>query len=269
MLPNSSAIKREAKKMLTGKWPLGIAAVFVLFSYLMFMSVIYTLLYQFFSSGIPHTVLVFLVVFFITAIGFPLSLGILRIYRAILCEKGTDLYEVFYYFSSIKRLAKALQLCFFIVSKLALIGFLLFLPSLIVNLLSEGKLPVFESGMPIWFSNLWVFGTFLRGIAVAILIYIALRHYACAYIFIQNDNISALEAVLLSTKVSKVSISNFLGLCVSFLGWLALSLLAVPIFFTVPYFLMAYTIHCTAAINYYNRTIKSPTPFSDEMDFDL
>ena len=269
MLPNSSAIKSEAKKMLSGKWPLGIASCFIVASFIMFFLVLYSLLYQFFPVGLPHTVLLILVYFFAVSIGFPLSLGVLRIYRAILCEKDTDLYEAFYYFSSVKLLTKALQLCFFLICKFTLIGFLLFVPSIIVNFLSEGRLPVFESGMPIWFSNLWVFGTFLRGIAVAILIYIVLRHYACAYIFIQNDNISAMETVLLATKVAKVSISSFLGLCISLLGWLLLSLLAAPAIFTVPYCLMAYAVHCTAAINYYNRTLKSPTPFSDELEFDL
>ena len=269
MLPNSSAIKCEAKKMLKGKWALGISAFFVIAFFAMLISVLYTFLYQFFPSGLPHTVLIVLLCFFTVAIGFPLLLGVLRIYRAILCNIDTDLYEAFYYFSSVKRLTKALQLCFVLICKFALIGFLLFLPSMIVDFLSQGKLPVFENGMPIWFSNLWVFGTFLRGIAVAILIYIILRHYACAYIFIQNDNISAMETMLLATKVAKVSVANFVGLCVSFLGWIALSLLAVPTIFTVPYALMAYTVHCTAAINYYNRTLKSPTPFSDEMDFDL
>ncbi len=270
MLPNSTAIKREAKRLLAGKWPSAIAAVMVFIFFFMFMAILYTLLNPFFSSGVPLMVLTVLTVFFAVALGFPLMLGVFRVYRCIFADTDTDLYTVFYYFSSVKRLTKAIGLCIFLVSKFALTALLLLLPSILIDALASGKLPFFDaSGMPIWFSNLWVFGTFLRGIAVAVLVYIILRYYLCAYIFVQNDNINVLEAVLLSKKVGKLSISGFVGLGLSLIGWLLLSLLAVPIVFTVPYIIMCYTVHCNTAIDYYNRSLKSPTPFADEMEFDL
>lgn len=270
MLPNSTAIKREAKRLLAGRWPLGIAAVMVFVFFFMFISVLYTLLYRFFSAGVPFMILTVLTVFFAVAVGVPLMLGVLRLFRCILADTDVDLYSVFYYFSSVKRLTRAISLCVFIVSKFALTVLFLLLPSIIIDALTSGKLPFFESsGMPIWFSNLWVFGTFLRGIAIAVLVYIILKYYLCAYIFVQNDNINVLEAVLLSKKVGKMGISSFVGLIFSLVGWIILSFLAVPIVFTVPYILMCYTVHCNYATDYYNRSLKSPTPFADEMEFDL
>lgn len=270
MLPNSTAVKREAKRLLAGKWPLGIAAVMVFVFFIMFMAILYSMLYPYFSSGVPFIVLTILTLFFSVALGFPLLLGVLRVYRCIGTDTDTDLYTVFYYFSSAKRLTKAIWLCIFLVSKFALTALLLLLPSIIIDALASGKLPFFEaSGMPIWFSNLWVFGTFLRGIAIAVLVYIVLRYYLCAYIFVQNDNINIMEAVLLSKNVGKMNISGFVGLILSLLGWILLSLLAIPIVFTVPYIVMCYTVHCTMAIDYYNHSIKSPTPLHDEMEFDL
>lgn len=270
MLPNSKTVKKEAKGLLAGKWPLAISAVMIFVFFALFMAIIYSLLYPLFPSGIPFVVLTVLTVFFSVALGFPLLLGVLRVFRCILCDTDTDLYTVFYYYSSVRHLTKVTQFCIVLISKFALIALLLFLPSIIIEVLASGKLPFFmESGMPIWFSNLWVFGTFLRGIAVAILIYIILRHYLCMYIFVQNDNINIMEAVLLSKKVAKYSITGFVGLFFSLLGWILLSLLAVPIVFTAPYVIMCYVVHCTAAIDNYNRKIKATTPFSDEIEFDL
>lgn len=270
MLPNSTAVKREAKRSLAGKWPLGIAAVMVFIFFLMFMAILYTMLNPYFSSGVPFIILTVLTVFFSVALGFPLMLGVFRVFRCIVADTDTDLYAVFYYFSSVKRLTKAIWLCIFLISKFALTAILLLLPSIIIDTLASGKLPFFETGgMPIWFSNLWVFGAFLRGIAIAVLVYNVLRYYLCAYIFVQNDNINILEAVLLSKKVGKLSISGFVGLILSLAGWILLSLLAVPIVFTAPYIITCYTVHCAMAIDYYNRSLKSPTPFADEMEFDL
>lgn len=270
MLPSNTVIKREAKRYLAGKWPLGIAAVMIFVFFFMFISILYALLYQYFSLGVPFMILTVLTVFFSVTIGFPLMLGVLRVFRCVLSGIDTDLYTVFYYFSSVKQLTRAIYLCVFLVSKFALTALLLLLPSIIIDALTSGKLPFFETnGMPIWFSNLWVFGTFLRGIAVAVLVYIIFKYYLCAYIFVQNDNINVLEAVLLSKKVGKIGVSSFVGLIFSLVGWILLSFLAVPIVFTAPYILMCYTVHCNLAIDYYNRSLKSPTPFADEMEFDL
>lgn len=269
MIPSSSEIKRETKRLLAGKWPLAIASVFVVICFYMLLLVLYSLFSMLFPSGLFNIVLIVILVFFGLLIGCPLFLGGLRIFRSIYSESHTDLYEMFYYFSTTRRLIGALQLSFLLLSKFVAIGFLLLLPSIIINLLSEGKIPFLESGMPIWFSNLWVFGNLLRNVAIVLLIVIILRHYLCAYIFIQNDNLSAMETLLLAKKVSKTSLSGFFGLFFSFIGWLFLSFFMVPLIFTIPYAAMAYIVHCAAAINYYNRTLKSPTPFSDEMDFDL
>lgn len=267
-MPNSTATKQEAKKLLAGKWPLCVAAVFVLFCFIFTFFAIYTIAFSLFNSDIAYLFISIVCLLFLVVAGFPLCLGMLRVFVKIFEEHDTDLYEMFYYFSGYKRFLKSLGLGAMLGLKFAAWAFVLFLPSTIINFVSSGDLPFLDK-TPIWFSNLWVFGTFLRGVAFCLLVYIILQHFLCAYIFIKKEDFSIMETILVSKRVSKVGVSSFLGLTFSFIGWALLSVFAVPLFFTLPYAVMSYVVHCDATINYYNHTLKSPTPFSDEMDFDL
>ncbi len=270
MLPNSSNIKKQAKALLGGRWPLGIGAVMLIIFFLLFVFVLFSMLYPYFTSGTPFIILSIFLVFVTLAIGFPLMLGVLKVFRAIYNNQDTDLYTVFFYFSSPTRLARAIRLCITFTIQFGIIAILLLLPSLVIEALSSGELPLFANkDMPLWFSNLWVFGAFLRTIAIAILIFLALRYYLAPYIFIINDDIDVMEATLLSRKASKMSIGNFIVLILSFTGWLLLSFLAVPLIFTVPYALMCYTVHAEATIALYNKKINAKEFFVEENEFDL
>ena len=270
MLPSSFNIKKQAKTLLAGRWPLGIGAVLILMFFLFFVLAIYSLLYPYFSNGFPFVVLSVLTVLFVISVGFPLTLGVLRTFRAVYEKQETDLYSVFFYFSSKKLLLKVIRLCIYLVFRIAIISVLLLLPSFIIEGLSSGNMPFLDNNdLPLWLSNLWVFGTVLRGAAIAITVYIVLQYYMAPYIFILNDNIDVSETLFLAKKTAKLGISNFFALILSFLGWITLSLLAVPLIFTLPYAIMCYVVHCEAITDYYNKKIKSNKTSFIEDEFDL
>ena len=270
MLPNSSNFKKQAKTLLEGRWPLAIGAVMILIFFFLFIVTLFNMLHPCFLSGAPFIILTVLTVFFALAVGFPLTLGVIKIFRRIYNKEDTDLYTVFFYFSSAKLFTKAIRLCITFIMQFGVIALLLLLPSLIIEALSAGKIPFISNGdMPLWLSNLWVFGAFLRATAIAILVFITLRYYLTPYIFIINDNIDIMEALLLSRKASKMSIGNFIVLIFSFTGWIILSFFAVPLIFTLPYALMCYTVHAEAVITVYNKKVNSTQFFVEENDFDL
>lgn len=269
-MPNSSQIKKQAKALLSGRWPLAIGAVMILLFFFLFIVILFNMLYPYFSSGAPFIILSILTAFFALAIGFPLALGVMKVFRLLYNKEDTDLYTVFFYFSSTKRLAKAIRLCISFTMRFGIIAIILLLPSLIIEVLSSGSLPFLSGGdMPIWFSNLWVFSAFLRAIAIAILIFIILRYYLAPYIFIINEDIDVMEATLLSHNASKISMGNFIALIFSFAGWIVLSLFAVPLVFTLPYALMCYTVHAETVIKLYNQKVNSTEFFIKENEIDL
>ncbi len=270
MLPNSSALKANAKKRLSGKWPICIAATMILLFFTFFLLMMFSLMGQFFTGGIPLIILCLSVIFIGVLLGFPLTLGVLRLFRYIYEGTDTSLYTVFYYFASPSRLIKTFRLFMLLISKIALVALLLFLPAIITDLLASGKLPFFaDSGMPIWFSNLWVFSAFLRGIAAVVFFMAVIRHYPAIYIFIINDDLDCFEIMHLSTKVSKRSTGAFIGLVFSFIGYLVISVFIVPLIFTLPIFIMSYLSHSEAAVDLYNKKAVSGNFFETDDGFDL
>ena len=60
----------------------------------------------------------------------------------------------------------------------------------------------------------------------------------------------------MSTVISKKSGIDFVYLLFSFLGWMFLSLLVIPLIFTLPYMITSYAVHVRFAVAEYNRYIE-------------
>ncbi len=270
MLPNSRTVKQDAKTRLSGRWPLAISAVMISLFFVFFLLMIFSILGQFFSGGFSLIIISLPILFAGIIVGFPLWLGTLQLFRYINEGVDTTLYTVFYCFSTRERLTKSLKLGLLLVSRIFLVAVLLLLPAFLLDLLASGNLPFFkENGMPIWFSNLWVFGAFLRGIAAVIFAFIIMRHYLAAYIFILNDDLDCFEIMLLSKKVSKISIGSMGALLLSLIGYFAVSIFVVPLIFTLPIIIMSYVVHADAAIDLYNKKTLTNNFFQNDTDFYL
>lgn len=270
MLPTSKQTKQKALELLKGKWPLAISAVLIP----VVISMILVIISQFFHSAV-NLKFVNIAFYFADAAAvllliLPLFLGTFRFFSGFFESDNPQILDIFVYFSSKKMYLRALKMSALVFLRLAVIGFFLMLPSLLTDFVSDGGLSFLTgNATPIWFGNLWIISLFLRGIAVAVLIFIVLKYYMVPYIFVINDSIDLNEAMYLSSCVSAFSLSSFAGLFFSLLGWVLLSFLVLPLIFTLPYLLVCCSVHCGCAAQCYNRLIKNSGYASRDIEFEL
>ena len=145
---------------------------------------------------------------------------------------------------------------FIIGIKLVFVAVVLYLPCLVVWILSNEQIySFFDMSLPIWSSNLWALNSFLAFVASLALVFVMLKYYLAPFVFVSNDSIDPAEAVNMSTIISKRTGADFFGLVLSFAGWIVLSFLVAPLVFTLPYFIASYCVHCRFAVTAYNRDV--------------
>ena len=169
---------------------------------------------------------------------------------------------MFYYFSTKKLYFKVIKLIFAIVFKLLPLAFLISLPAIFVWLLSQSYLfEYFGFAIPLWTRNLEYAIIFTKTLSIAIISVVSLRYYIAPVLFVSNEEIDAMEAIYMSSVISKKSTLDFIYLIFSFLGWILLSIFALPLVFIFPYMLTSYLVHTRFVIAEYNSHIeKMKTP---------
>ncbi len=267
MLAPSPVIKKTAKNALSKGFLTAVALCCVLI-FIYFACVVIASLVSVFADEIGFAVALVLLCFFALS---PLALGALYYFRRLIWESEDDVLIIFKYFSNLKEYKRALNFAFLLFSKFAISALIVFLPCVIIWLLSNDAVyETFGLSLPIWASNLWTLNSFVVIIATLALIFIMLKFYLAPFIFVGNDEINPAEAVNMSTIISKRTGGDFFGLVISFSGWILLSIFVAPLVFTLPYFLTAYSVHCRFAITAYNRdvdrfnTAQAPSYSTDE-----
>lgn len=245
----TKAVKSTALALLKDKWFWGcVVALIPLFS----MAAVYLLeaVLSVVIGGFAILIGIILNVF-LTAV---LLLGALRIFW--LCANGIDepVNNVFFYFSDIKRYKKAAELILRLLVPFLIGGAVLFLPSVIVLLVSSGK--VFEwFNMPISVFGIGLknLGLFLAVVAFIILLFKMLNLYAAAFIFVSNEEVAPKDCLKTALKISKCAKNLYTGHIFGYIGWILLSVFALPLIFTAPYLIMSYVVDCRYCVAYYNR----------------
>ncbi len=249
MLAPSPIVKQTAKIALSKRYLQTVAVCCVLiFSF--FVAVLTAELVSVFAGVIGYFVAFAALLFFAI---FPLLLGALYYFRRLLWEQQDSLIIIFKYFSSICEYKRAIKFVFLTALKWVVAAAVLFFPCLVVLILSnEGFYEMLNISLPIWTSNLWALNSFLVIVASFLLVFVMIKYYLAPFIFIANDDIDPEEAVNMSTIISKRTGADFVGLVLSFAGWIALSVFVAPIPFVLPYFIASYGVHCRFAITAYN-----------------
>ncbi len=189
---------------------------------------------------------------------FPLFIGILRWFWRMILGIADNPISVYYYFSSKKLYLKTIKLLFAIVIKLLPIAVIVFLPAVFVWLLSQSFIfDFFDLSIPLWSRNLEYAIIFTKTLSTVIVSLISLRYYIAPILFVSNDEIEVFEALHMSAVISKKSALDFIYLIFSFLGWILISVFALPLIFTVPYMLTAYVVHIRFVIAEYNNHIEN------------
>lgn len=187
----------------------------------------------------------------------PVFFGCLRFFWRLLCGVSDNPIIIFNYFTSKENYIKALKLTFNFALKAFVYFIILSIPYFIVSLISNIKTyELLNITIPLWTANLSNIAVFLRSIATVGTIFLMLKYYLAPMLIIADENMDVTEAMHMSVVISKNTMLDFIYLAFSMLGWILLSLLYIPLFFTIPLFITVYLTHCTFAVSEYNEHIK-------------
>lgn len=248
-----SSIKKEAKTVLKGKWIVAIvSAVVVLVSFLIIQNIRW--LFSLVIGNIAANFITLLLMFLICG---PLSLGVLRVFWRMHSGMDENPTGVFLYFSSTTLYYRAIRLCFMLGVRLLIFAIIFNLPALAVFVISNHEVYEFlEMPIPIWTQHLTYIGDFLTTIGSILVIMSMIKFYLAPFLFVADGEMDAEEAIHMSAVISKTSLLDFIFLCFSQILWAVLSVLFIPLVFTIPYFIMCYIIHANCSIKDYNERIK-------------
>ena len=112
------------------------------------------------------------------------------------------------------------------------------------------KIPI-----PLWTSNLYFLSLFLKSVASVILAFVMARYYIAPFLLIADEDMDAAEAIHMSDVISKSTMLDFIYLFFSLLGWIILSVLIIPIMFTLPYIITSVSVHTRFAVAEYNKRV--------------
>lgn len=254
MTVTSSTVKRASRKIFKENFIDSIVAtIIVLMTWFIcyYLFVIVTLITE---SAVSYAVLAFSFPFIVL----PCCLGLVRYYWRMASGVVDNPVCVFYYFSSRFLYAKALKLLLSLLFRTVFCFAIFYLPALVLELITGSWLyKTLDVTMPIWTVNLSNLIYFLYFIAFVATVFSMLKFYMAPMLLVADENMDPAEALHMSSVVSKRTSLDFVFLCLSFLGWILLSLLSMPLIFTLPYMILAYLLHCSHAVNTFNEEISN------------
>ena len=263
-MPTIKIVKANAKTSLLNKWPAAIGIGSILLSvfciHIILLNVFATLL-----NGALNTFSANLISFVLTVItlpffAMPLLYGALRWFWFTANDADVPISEIFCFFSSGSEYLRALSLSFRIFFRIACILVLCFSPSIIIWLVRHPQTyDILNFAMPYWTSSMWVLGNIFTYFGATLSIILLLRYFAAPVLMINDRTLSPQEALDLSVIISKSANGRTFSFLLSFFGWGLLSLLILPMIYTLPYFLASYAVYCRFLINHYNRVVAKHT----------
>ena len=245
MLPASKTVKRTAKDLMRGKWPQLMAVCCIIVSgYLAVILAESTLQY-----ALGDTVPLFTAVL-------QQKIGNLTP-AVLLCEVLGLLLMLFIWGPLFLGAQRAVCFRFFLFLRILLAGLVCFAPAILSYILVS---PEFYAALglqtPIALADLWSLPGIFGALGLVAFVPWMLRYYLAAYLLINDPELSPWQALTLSCKVSRGSRAVYLGLLLTFIGWALLCLLALPVFFVLPYLMTALPVFARYAIDNYNVSFQ-------------
>lgn len=259
MTAGSNVVKITAKSALKNNWLRAIIAGCVyLFSYFACMYSASLLSYAV-GETVSNIVFILLSVFLLL----PLFLGLIRFFWRMIMGAEDSPITVFHYLGSKELYLKALGLVISLVTRIAGISLLVFIPAIAVWVISNPDIyEAFDVAIPIWSSNLNAIWALLGTVSVFVIISLSVKYYLAPLLIVADDNMDVYEAIHMSKIISKNTHIDFVFLAFSFIGWILMSLFVIPLVFTLPYMMTAYVVHCRFAVADYNLFINSQNQFN-------
>lgn len=256
MLPSVGKIKSMAREVLSKNFFVGIMAtlpfVFSLTVLLLVVEVLYTVTNTAIAAIFDIAMICLLVL--------PLALGTFRFFSRWLegvCDYPTT---VFFYFSNIAVYRKSLNFILRLIIRLLISYFLLSLPAIIVGgLASADVYEFFGFAIPLWTPLLSTISNLLFVLSFIVFIFVNIKYYLSPYLFIIDDETTPANAMKMSMIISRRTQIDFIYLFFGMIVYVVLSLLFLPLIFTMPFLIMTYLVHSKYAVIEYNNTIEALT----------
>lgn len=254
-IPNSSVVKSTARAALKGRWVeaiivscLGMFSIFII-------QLIFSAISMYAGRALMYILSAVSIAFFIFLIA-PLFLGIIRYFWRLTDSAKDDVSAVFYYFGSKKRYFRAVKLTFVLGWRVLGAIVLCMLPFAVTHMLSGTWVySVLGQEVPIWAANFMFIEVFFFIIGVLCSILFVSRYYLAPVIAAMDEDLLLLEAIHISSMVSRRSGSAFISLAVSLFGWILLGALCLPVLYTLPFMIACYVIHARFAMVNYNLVL--------------
>ena len=255
-MPSVVAVKSTVRSVLQGRWLLSITVgLLPLFCYYFFRFA--TAFFSLYIGEEKEYILAILLLLSVVLILLPLLYGVLRWFWRVTDGAEDDLTSAFYYFTNAKLYKRAIKLTLVLFFKIGVIFFLCLIPFFAVSLFSRFLVyDIFKEVLPVWAINISAFKSLFNTFGNLLAIIISFRYYLVPIIAVMDDNLLILEAVHLSTTVSKKSSSSFFSLVCSNLGWIAISILVLPLIYTVPFLIGCYAVHSRYVLVNYNLNVE-------------
>lgn len=266
MVIQSSVVKNTARAV----WKDNKLLSFAMGLALLFSGLIVYTLCQFTAMFLPvyFTAILFcvLLVFWLL----PLFLGFLRTIWLQMLQGSSQFSDIFYYFCNYHLYLRAVSFIFFLLVRIIGIVVVCNIPAITVNIISSEWIhTTFEWTMPLWVSNLSVISSILYFIGGVISAFFIVRFYVSAFLFIADDEMEALEAIHLSTVISKGTLWELFILVLSFAGWFVIGIFVFPLFYIIPFFSTSFLVFCRFVIAQYNKRIEMIKEFSSSAHFEF
>ncbi len=245
-------IKRKAKTALSGKM-LGavMASCAVIFTVLAGMLASEIFLFSKFSVLLYYVALVLVVLFLVT----PIFFGTVSYFIRLCSDETPNPTTVFSAFGSGKNYGRYLQTVFPIGLRCIVVFFLTLLPSTIFNALSNDLFYTQMKQTPP--ENLKVFAVLSVAFQIAGWIFIVvylLRYFMVPYLTVNAPEMDPETVLLVSRKLYDRFSTEFLKTVFGFWFWILISILVIPLIFTVPYFMSGYVFSAREAVQLWNQS---------------
>lgn len=253
MIGGSKVVKITAKTALNGKM---LKAIFTT-AFFLFCSFICQYSAGIFSyTGKYAVTIVILIAEYILLLA-PIFLGYIRYIWRMIFGADDNPVSIFYYISSKELYLKAMKFLSALILKAVPAVVVLFLPSILLSVFTkEFFYDMLGIAMPLWVANFNSVITILTAVAIVGLCFYMLRYYISPILFIADEDMDIYETFHMSVTVARKSLLDFIYLFSSFIGWILLSILVIPLIFTLPYFITAYAVHTRFSVAEYNKVIN-------------
>lgn len=251
MIPSAHVIKRTAKSQLKNNWVPAIVVAVLFMLVVNFFGVLLGLMISFFYGA--HKLIMLLriaisVIYGITvfSVVIPLFHGMLRWFWYLGLEKKLPLGTLFYYFSEGRLYIKCLSFYILLLGKMLMVTALCLLPSALLRILPEVLKYFIENvdsyGMLFYFASV---ALLILGLAVALVL--SMKYFAAPVLAIIGEE-KEIEEILTISRELQLSKGSCVVFIASFLGWIAISYLGVPLLYTLPYFFTSYVVAVRFAV---------------------